>query len=456
MSLFGVSDASALAPFSFSEMPIAYPGRATLLQSLGISDECGSANPGSTINCALTPQDLYDEANEGNLVIHKVDESGRPLAGAKFTIDNVKAMHIGGRYVYSPKFGDFTEFETDETGTIVLAYIPYGDYTIREVSAPTGYKVNSAPTVISVNAETMSEQTYVRNRYLQYQSASSAERNDITESVVKAPGDVIYQLMMADEAAYDEQENGYNIDGMIVNKNSAGNYSFSLGQNTIEMYATSQGNYAALIKGSEIQADAMSILSEDKNTSGILHMESDYLNGGFSEEYIYDSETGCYISSDETEDIAQRRSENFICKENSTYTLYRDEAKTRFMPHTYDQASGKWIYDPAAFYYRFTEIDNNSLAALMGYSIQHEPDLDRYSIWWMVQWLIDIEKENVAINASEVTIANYPVSNDAEAATDENGVESNPQTSDTLTKAACIILMATASAYLMNRKLSRR
>ena len=437
-------------------MPTTYPDRATLLQPLGISDECSSANPGSTVSCALTPQDLYDETNEGNLVIHKVDESGQPLAGAKFTIDNVKAMHIGGRYVYSPKLGDFTEFETDETGTIVLAYIPYGDYTIREVSAPAGYEVNSTPTVISVNAETMSEQTYVRNKYLQYESAGSTERNDVTESIVKAPGDITYQLVMADEAAYDEQESGYNLDGMIIRKNSSGNYSFSLGQNTIEMYATSQGNYATLIKASEIQADAMSILSEDKDNSNILHMETNYLNGDLPESYIYDNEIGCYISSDETKDIAQRRSKNFICKENNTYTLYADEAKTRFLPHTYDQASGKWIYDPAAFYYRFTEIDNNSLAAFVGYSVQHEPDLDRYSIWWMAQWLIDIEKENVAINASEVTIANYPVSSDAETATDEIGVESNPQTSDTLTKAACVILITTASGFAITRKLSRR
>ena len=70
---------------------------------------------------------------EANLTVNKVDENGNPLPGAIFQLAGP---------VDSDAAGSRTSTETDTEGKTVFSNLAYGEYILKEVSAPEGYVVS--------------------------------------------------------------------------------------------------------------------------------------------------------------------------------------------------------------------------------------------------------------------------------------------------------------------------
>lgn len=84
----------------------------------------------------VTLQSVTDSRLTGSIAFTKVDENGRPLTGAEFTL-------------YNP---DGTQVETarisDESGKVTFTNVPFKDgYTVKETKAPENYAVHAAFTV---------------------------------------------------------------------------------------------------------------------------------------------------------------------------------------------------------------------------------------------------------------------------------------------------------------------
>lgn len=70
---------------------------------------------------------------EANLTVNKVDENGNPLKGATFQLAGP---------VDSDAAGSRTSTETNTEGKTVFSNLAYGEYILKEVSAPEGYVVS--------------------------------------------------------------------------------------------------------------------------------------------------------------------------------------------------------------------------------------------------------------------------------------------------------------------------
>lgn len=84
------------------------------------------------------------------IALLKTDENKAPLAGAKFTVDGVKAKATStpGVYVYDATTG-VEEFSTDDQGMLVIKGLKQGEYTLTETVAPKGYNILTDP--VSIN-----------------------------------------------------------------------------------------------------------------------------------------------------------------------------------------------------------------------------------------------------------------------------------------------------------------
>lgn len=74
------------------------------------------------------------------VVIRKVDQDGKSLAGASFGLFDA--------------FGErFSVATSDENGMVRFTKVPYGSYTIRELSAPDGYLASREEIAVTINAD---------------------------------------------------------------------------------------------------------------------------------------------------------------------------------------------------------------------------------------------------------------------------------------------------------------
>ncbi len=86
----------------------------------------------------------------GSLTVYKVDENGDPLNGATFELKNSDNELV-----------DTLTVEDD--GTIVFEGLEIGDYTLVEVAAPTGYRLNGSNISITISAENRHQEETVIN-----------------------------------------------------------------------------------------------------------------------------------------------------------------------------------------------------------------------------------------------------------------------------------------------------
>ncbi|WYJ90335.1 hypothetical protein A5888_002092 [Enterococcus sp. 9E7_DIV0242] len=77
----------------------------------------------------------------GSLNIKKVDENGRPLAGATFDVFNASGVKVG-------------TVTTNANGVAQLNNLPYGEYTLVETKAPAGYELITTPIKVTISKTT--------------------------------------------------------------------------------------------------------------------------------------------------------------------------------------------------------------------------------------------------------------------------------------------------------------
>jgi uncharacterized surface anchored protein len=89
----------------------------------------------------------------GSLVIRKIDEiSGRPLAGAHFTIKHQNGGAVG-------------DYITGNDGTIVVPNLEPGWYVISETKAPNNYHIDSTAKTIEVKSHIPTTITFTNRAY---------------------------------------------------------------------------------------------------------------------------------------------------------------------------------------------------------------------------------------------------------------------------------------------------
>lgn len=104
---------------------------------------------------------LNNETFRSYIQVVKTDaETGEtiPFVGATFEIYDANGELVTIQITY-PSKQTLTSFVTDESGTFITPIkLPYGEYTLKEVTAPEGYVLYTEPIPFTVNEENAQEE----------------------------------------------------------------------------------------------------------------------------------------------------------------------------------------------------------------------------------------------------------------------------------------------------------
>lgn len=108
---------------------------------------------------------INNKAFESYVKVVKADaETGKTIAyaGAEFEIYDSEGNKVSMTVTY-PAFQVIDTFCTDSTGSLVTPdVLPYGDYTLVEVTAPYGYVADSTPVPFTISEETVQVEQEIR------------------------------------------------------------------------------------------------------------------------------------------------------------------------------------------------------------------------------------------------------------------------------------------------------
>ena len=108
---------------------------------------------------------VFENSSKVKVQLQKMDESGKPLAGAIFIV-------LRDGQIIETK-------ETDADGTITVSNISEGYYEFREVFAPAGYDCDRSPVGVYVNAEDLQgEQTITVTKTNYHKRSLTIEKKD--------------------------------------------------------------------------------------------------------------------------------------------------------------------------------------------------------------------------------------------------------------------------------------
>ena len=393
------------------------------------------------------------DSNLGAIVLEILDEEGKAVPGAVFEIDGVRALRTMKSYVYNKDFGMYSQFTTDGNGRIAIENVPYGTYTVRFVSSPDGQAVTEP-----VKANEVDEQTTaaVQYQHPQLHFEVDDKDNDLTNIIFVSPTGATYlDLFSIDnptngggrEVAWDETAGGYVTPEGVLLKKDNDTFELDIGREVIELKKITDNLFSADIKAAGFRAmgGEFSVQENSDGTISAIVGDQTYV--------LSQGSSGCYPLDED----GDHGSDKNICKENGIYLLNFNlgegwPADVRaFLPMRYDEQSGKYIFNDTIITVELVEGDDGRALLFEGYAVQQDPDLH---IWTLFNMGVQIVLSNESVTDEiQATLASFkataPIPSDP-------AQPANPQTSDTLTKAACVILITAASVFVITRKLSRR
>ena len=375
----------------------------------------------------------------GTIAIQKEDPYGKPLAGAKFKIDDVRAMNIGGKYLYAPEYGMFTEFETDENGLAIITGLPYGNYTVTEVEAPAGYLSDTGSKVVEVGNSNLTKYSYERMKidYVNY---------DMTDYLMKDPrgGYSLHRLNTSGITeqsilTYSEQLDGYvNENGeVMLRRSDDGTYTFGATESALNFTQLADGLYAA-----KDEEDYGQVYRVKENADGTVTVTL-----GEDSKTVSLDENLCYF--DDTPSLS--RDGAWLCKYSDSYYLTAEtDSITGFIPMPFDEASGEYRARFSSFRMYLKELDDDKIYFTYGAIVDYDENLQKWWSVFMPAFTLNTETITSHIRANGVKFINSPIGGEVP----EN--VPNPQTSDAILKTLAIVVVCVLSAAIAKNRLLKR
>ena len=403
---------------------------------------------------------------DGNILIRRVDASGNPLAGAKYTVDGVKANikdETNNIYVYDEN-GAVSEFSTDANGKIIITGVPMGDYDIREVSSPDGHMPESGYVRLANDMSDSTELSFEEKRTILSLAGSQI---DITDSIMTLDDGTrildmsILERSSPEEAIYDEESGLYNTSqGASVKKVSDG-YELSDNNNTIVIhskYDSRTDMHYFPLRASDFRAifDPMASwlhrlvylnMNDDgtityhysRNASSPVMAEALFLQEeagdcytsvDFEGEYLCPVEDGWILSGVKSSNGSENMNgEHFVKGEESN----RFHADGDFLALEIKESEGKILL-------------NQNLYVISRYA---RYNMDFMLLWGYYSLGLPVTFTNKTIPVKEVLFKDMVDNNEPEAII-------NPQTGDAVIKTIIIAAAGLAPIIIIRKRLTRR
>ncbi|HPY36922.1 MAG TPA: SpaA isopeptide-forming pilin-related protein, partial [Clostridia bacterium] len=132
----------------------------------------------------------------GALKLIKKDGKGNELGGAEFTLYKKQGTELlpvtlktgegAGRFEYDGLGSEPTHFGTNAAGEAHIGAIPYGEYEVREISAPEGYAAGEPKSFAIMNSDAEVSITMVNEEILGSIMVEKADINDPTKLLIGA------------------------------------------------------------------------------------------------------------------------------------------------------------------------------------------------------------------------------------------------------------------------------
>ena len=393
------------------------------------------------------------DSDLGAIVLEILDEDGKAVPGAVFEIDGVRAHRTMKSYVYDKDFGMYSQFTTDDNGKVVIRDVPYGTYTVHFVGSPDGSTVTETTKTVEVNEETATTQSCNYRKITHFSE-------EITDGVFVSPSgstywDVWGSLFQSGGGipfTWDESANGYTseeLSGLSVVKKNNNTFTIVAGNERYDLKRITGNLFSKTFLATEEPEMRGQIFVVQENPDGTITATL------LRKEYTLSQDaSGCYPIS---EDISQQF--KTICKQSGIYALSYDvesEDYEAYIPMRYDEKANRYVFNDPVTSYELIESGDGRALLFVGFTVQKDSDLD---VWAVFNSGVDVvSPDEFVIEEFPATLVSFkataPPPSDSEQPDEAQPV--NPQTSDILTKATCIILITTASAFVITRKLSRR
>ena len=378
---------------------------------------------------------------DGNILIRRVDASGNPLAGAKYTVDGVRANKIGEfTYVYDEN-GSVSEYETGADGKIIISGLPIGEYIVHEISSPSGHEPEQGSLVKALPQNMVAAETggieYVLDLAGSGGQKTTFDAITLANGKKIADGAVLGQKMSW-ELTYDENEGSYK-GGLTVKRDG-------------DTFIIPSGQFAGeFTYDDKIQKYILdpSMGSADPSYYYLEFIDDDTIkvHGAADVTLSRENDTDCYSAA--AGDGWEGVSKFTLCKNDNKYRLMGDNVIVAYYVH--DDELGKWILEDNGWIVLAIEEVSDTEMLVNGYMhMLYDEELDKYALVMPMDggfnMLVDYRNKTV--------LATEYLFRDKTGATPDS--ISNPQTSDAVLKAVIIATIGLVPAFILRKQLTKR
>ena len=410
---------------------------------------------------------------DGNILIRRVDADGNPLAGAKYTVDGMKANvedEANNIYVYDEN-GSVAEFTTDSEGKVIIKNAPMGEHTVREVQAPQGHETNE-PVITSPIYENNSEFEYGRSYMMDYFGMATIDITDLIEDIsgtkVLETGNMLSRVdeaLGASDATveknlafarpiftFDESSNTYKRTGLAnyIEKDGDGYRSYhSNSPDNIFTYDENMDKYVATVSLSDSDSGLSGwYLDFDGPNVSVRLPDNDI--SGTTINLSYDESDECYHGYTVFNNNSYATK---LCQNSFGYSLYIDSdilLIPQLMHFEYDEEAGKYMAaDNIVGINVLEELSDSEVQIFSYYPIIYDEQQGQYYISLGSLGFRRLDVSRQSILASEFLFQDK---------TSDDAPEdiANPQTGDAVIKIVLITLAGIVPVMITSKKFGRR